>query len=76
MKPANLLFILADEHNPFVLGAAGHGLIRTPNLDLLAASGVRFSSAYTNSPICVPARAALATGRYVHGRALGQRDPL
>ena len=39
---------------------------RTPNLDRLAASGVRFTDAYTNSPICVPARAALATGRYVH----------
>ncbi len=66
MRPANLLFILSDEHNPRVLGAAGHKMIRTPNLDKLAASGVRFSSAYTNSPICVPARASLATGRYVH----------
>jgi choline-sulfatase len=66
MKPANLLFILSDEHNPRVLGAAGHPLIQTPNLDRLAAGGVRFSSAYCNSPICVPSRAALATGRYVH----------
>lgn len=66
MKPANLLFILSDEHNPRVLGAAGHPMIKTPNLDRLAASGVRFTSAYCNSPICVPSRAALATGRYVH----------
>ena len=66
MKPANLLFVLADEHNPLVLGAAGHPVIRTPNLDRLAASGVRFTDAYTNSPICVPARASLATGRYPH----------
>ncbi|MGE0259202.1 MAG: sulfatase-like hydrolase/transferase [Alphaproteobacteria bacterium] len=66
MQPANLLFILSDEHNKRVLGCAGHPMIRTPNLDRLAASGVRFSDAYTNSPICVPARAALATGRYVH----------
>src|SRR5579863_9207505 len=66
VKPANLLFILCDEHNPRVLGAAGHPVIRTPNLDRLAARGVRFSSAYCNSPICVPSRAALATGRYVH----------
>jgi choline-sulfatase len=41
-------------------------MIRTPNLDRLAASGVRFTDAYCNSPICVPSRAALATGRYVH----------
>ena len=66
MKPANLLLILCDEHNPRVLGCAGHPMIRTPNLDRLAASSVRFNNAYCNSPICVPSRAALATGRYVH----------
>src|SRR5213592_4497446 len=66
MKPANLLFILSDEHSRRVLGSYGHGMIRTPNLDRLAASGVRFTDAYTNSPICVPARAALHTGQYVH----------
>ncbi len=66
MKPANLLFILSDEHSRRVLGCYGHGMIRTPNLDRLAASGVRFSDAYCNSPICVPSRAALATGRHVH----------
>ncbi len=43
MKPANLLFILCVEHNPRVLGCAGHPMIRTPNLDRLAAKGVRFS---------------------------------
>jgi choline-sulfatase len=64
--PTNLLFILSDEHNPRVLGANGHKMIRTPNLDRLAGRGVRFSSAYCNSPICVPSRASLATGRYVH----------
>ncbi len=41
-------------------------MIRTPNLDALAARGTRFTSAYTNCPICVPARASFATGRYVH----------
>jgi len=66
MKPTNLLFILSDEHNKRVLGCAGHPMIRTPNLDALAARGTRFTSAYTNCPICVPARASFATGRYVH----------
>ena len=66
MKPANLLFILSDEHNPRVLGAAGHNMIKTPNLDRLATSGTRFNAAYCNSPICVPSRASLATGRHVH----------
>src|SRR5258705_6910468 len=66
MKPSNLLFILSDEHSRRVLGCYGHEMIHTPNLDRLAARGVRFSDAYSNSPICVPSRAALATGRYVH----------
>lgn len=66
MKPQNLLFILSDEHNKKVTGAYGHSMIRTPNLDRLAARGTRFTSAYTNCPICVPARASLATGRHVH----------
>ena len=66
MKPTNVLFILSDEHSRRVLGCYGHKMIRTPNLDRLAARGVRFADAYTNSPICVPARASLATGRYPH----------
>ncbi len=66
MEPQNLLVIMSDEHNPKMLGAAGHDLVQTPNLDALAARGTRFTAAYTNSPICVPARASFATGRYVH----------
>ena len=62
----NLLFIMSDEHNPKMLGCCGHDLVRTPNLDRLAERGTRFSAAYTNSPICIPARAAFATGRHVH----------
>jgi choline-sulfatase len=66
MTPYNLLVLMSDEHNPKFLGSAGHPFIRTPNLDALAARGVRFTSAYTTCPICVPARAAFAVGRYVH----------
>jgi len=66
MRPTNLLFILSDEHNKRVTGCYGHPQIRTPHLDALAARGTRFSDAYTNCPICVPGRAAFATGRYVH----------
>lgn len=64
--PRNMLFVMSDEHNKRVLGSAGHPMIRTPNLDRLAASGVRFTDAYCNSPICVPSRASFQTGRYVH----------
>ena len=66
MKPNNLLIIMSDEHNRRVLGCHGDPLVRTPHLDALAARGTRFSDAYTNCPICVPARASFATGRYVH----------
>jgi choline-sulfatase len=64
LAPKNLLVIMSDEHNPKVMGTAGHPLVQTPNLDRLAARGIRFTSAYTTSPICVPARAAFATGKY------------
>ena len=62
----NLLFLLSDEHRADAIGCAGHPFVWTPHLDALAARGARFSAAYTNCPICVPARAALATGRYPH----------
>ena len=66
MSAPNLLIIMSDEHDPRYMGAADHPFIRTPNLDSLAARGVRFTNAYTPCPICVPARAAFATGQYVH----------
>ena len=66
MEPNNTILILSDEHNRDVLGCYGDEIVKTPHLDALARRGVRFSSAYTNSPVCVSARASLATGRYPH----------
>jgi choline-sulfatase len=66
VQPKNLLLIMSDEHSRRVLGCYGHAMIKTPNLDSLAARGVRFSDAYCNSPICVPSRASFHTGRYPH----------
>ncbi|MEM6464993.1 MAG: sulfatase-like hydrolase/transferase, partial [Pseudomonadota bacterium] len=63
--PSNLLILMSDEHQARALSCAGH-FVQTPNLDRLAARGVRFSNAYTPSPICVPARASFATGLYPH----------
>lgn len=65
-KPMNMLVIMSDEHNKYVAGHAGHAVVTTPALDGMAASGTRFTAAYTPSPICVPARAAFATGQPVH----------
>ena len=66
MNKPNILFLFSDEHQAAVLGCAGHPFIKTPNLDRLAAMGTRFTNAYTPSPICVPARASLATGLSVN----------
>jgi choline-sulfatase len=64
--PANLIFIQSDNHNQQVLGCYGHQIVKTPTIDKLASCGVRFASAYTASPVCCPARAAMATGRFPH----------
>jgi len=62
----NVIVIMSDEHDPRHTGCYGSPWVQTPNIDALAARGVRFSHAYTPSPICVPARAAFATGMRVH----------
>jgi choline-sulfatase len=64
-KPTNVLFILSDEHTRDVAGCYGDKIVKTPNIDALAARGTKFTAAYTNCPICVPARASLQTGTYV-----------
>lgn len=66
MKPTNVLFINSDQHSPRALGCYGSQAVKTPNLDALAARGTLFRNAYCPTPICVPSRASLATGRYAH----------
>jgi choline-sulfatase len=66
MEAKNLLIIMSDQHNRRALGCYGHSIVKTPHLDELAAGGTLFTDVYTPSPVCVPARAAFATGRYVH----------
>ena len=66
MKQPNILFIYSDQHRADAMGCAGNALIHTPNLDRLASEGVRFTQAWTESPICQPARASLLTGLYPH----------
>jgi choline-sulfatase len=66
---SNLVLFLADQHSRQAMGCYGNRDAVTPHLDALAAAGTRFAHAYTPSPICVPARAAIATGRYPHQTA-------
>jgi arylsulfatase A-like enzyme len=61
-KP-NILFILADDLAIWALGCYGNPEIQTPNLDALAADGLRFTDFYCTSPVCSPARASLLTGK-------------
>jgi arylsulfatase len=58
----NILYLMTDQHRGDCLGCAGHPVIKTPNLDAIAADGVRFASAYTSTPSCTPARSAILTG--------------
>jgi len=59
----NVLWILAEDASPH-LGCYGETAIKTPNLDALAAEGVRFQNAYVTCPVCSPCRSAFATGMY------------
>jgi len=62
----NVLLITADEMRHDCLSASGHPVVRTPNLDALAAGGVRCTNAYTPYPVCVPARMSILSGQYAH----------
>ena len=61
-QPINLLFLMTDQQRFDAMSCAGNGVIKTPNLDRLAAGGVRFAKAYTCCPVCVPARTTILTG--------------
>lgn len=61
-KP-NFLFLIADDHAGYVLGADGNRRASTPNLDRLAAEGTRFARHHCNSPVCTPSRQSFFTGQ-------------
>lgn len=69
MNKPNILIIMTDQHHAGCLGYAGHPDVRTPNIDRLAAEGVRFRNAFCQNGLCVPSRVSLLTGQYpsVHG---------
>ncbi len=65
-RARNILFIMFDQLRWDYLGCAGHPTLKTPNIDWLAARGVRFTRAYVQSPVCGASRMSFYTGRYVH----------
>ena len=79
----NVVLLLSDDHNYRALGCSGNEVIRTPNLDRLAAEGVFFDRCFTPNPICTPSRACLYTGQdswsngvTFNGKAIKPDSPL
>ncbi|MHC4716902.1 MAG: sulfatase family protein, partial [Planctomycetota bacterium] len=72
----NILLIGTDQQRYDALGVNGSGLIRTPNLDRLAGCGVNFSRAFVQNTVCVPSRACMQTGRYVHQHGVRYMEPV
>ncbi len=73
----NVLLITLDQFRGDCLSVAGHPLVQTPNLDRLAAGGVRFARHYSQSAPCAPGRACLYTGTYqLNNRVVGNGTPL
>ena len=62
----NILYIMSDDHAYQAISCYGGGINKTPNLDRLAAQGVRFSNSFCTNSVCAPSRAVLLTGKYSH----------
>jgi len=76
-RPPNIIYILADDLGYGDLGCYGQEHIQTPNLDLMAAEGMRFTSHYSGSTVCAPSRAVLMTGIHTgHLRSNSQGQTL
>lgn len=75
-RSPNILFILADDLGYGDLGCYGQQRIKTPNLDKLAASGIRFTQTYAGATVCAPSRCCLMTGKHTgHTTIRGNKKP-
>src|SRR4051812_21754957 len=68
----NVVFIVTDDQARWALGCYGNSECKTPNMDRIAASGVKFTNAFVVTPVCSPSRASLFSGRF--GTELGITD--
>lgn len=68
-KQPNIIYILGDDHRADYLGACGHEVLKTPNLDKLASDGIQFNNAFCTSPLCTPSRVCHYLGQWerIHG---------
>ena len=74
MGRPHILILMTDQQRADCLGCAGHPQLRTPNIDALAAGGIRFTQATTAAPICMPARASFVTSLYPHNHGIWRND--
>ncbi len=65
IKRPNIVLVMADQLAPHFTGTYGHPLVQTPNIDALAARGMRFDAAYCNAPLCAPSRFSFMSGQHV-----------
>src|SRR5262249_54500931 len=66
----NVLFIMTDDQRWDAMSCAGNQILKTPNMDRLAAGGVRFTNAFATNPLCSPSRATVLTGMYSHAHGV------
>lgn len=69
-QPANILFILTDQHRQDGVSAYGNDKVSTPTLDQLADEGIRFNNMYTAQPVCAPNRGSILSGLYPHSHGV------
>lgn len=72
----NIILLFPDQHRGHVIGCNGDPAIKTPNIDRIASEGVTFNHCYTSSPLCIPARASLATGQRINEHGTWYTKPL
>ncbi len=75
MRP-NILFLMTDQQRADSIHCAGNERVRTPNIDRLAQTGMRFAQATTSTPVCVPARMSLITGKRNRGTGFFTNNPI
>ena len=75
-KRPNIIYIMADDLGYADLSCYGQKNYQTPNIDRLAAQGVKFTNAYAAAPVCTPTRAAFMTGKYPGRTEVGLHEPL
>jgi arylsulfatase A-like enzyme len=66
----NILFVMTDDQRWDAMSCAGNQILRTPNMDRLAAGGVRFTQAFVTNSLCAPSRSCILTGLYTHAHGV------